>query len=76
MTALGAAYRARRLKAGGLLQPVAYYNWQWRLNDIWAHVPIRLLDLARLHSGRDLTPTAALIYLVGLRLLFTRLTPC
>ena len=42
--------------------PTTYWYFrQWRLNGTWARIHARLRELARLHAGRDPTPSAAII---------------
>ncbi len=49
--------------------PRAYGPWQtvyhdfgpWRLDGTWAKMHTQLRDLARLHAGREPTPSAAII---------------
>jgi putative transposase len=45
----------------GPWQTVYYYFRQWRLDGTWAHMHAQLRELARLHAGRDPTPSAAII---------------
>ena len=46
----------------GTWQTVYYYFRQWRRNDgTWVQIHAHLRELARLHAGRDPTPSAAII---------------
>jgi putative transposase len=45
----------------GPWQTVYWYFRQWRLDGTWAHIHRQLRELARLHAGRDPTPSAAII---------------
>lgn len=45
----------------GPWQTVYWYFRQWRLDGTWAEIHARLRELARLHAGRDPTPSAAII---------------
>ena len=45
----------------GPWQTVYYYFRQWRLDRIWTRIHAHLRELARLHAGRDPTPSAAII---------------
>lgn len=45
----------------GPWQTVYYYFRQWRLDGTWTQIHARLRELARLHAGRDPTPSAAII---------------
>lgn len=45
----------------GPWQTVSYYFRQWRLDGTWAYIHTQLRELARLHAGRDPTPSAAII---------------
>jgi putative transposase len=40
---------------------VYWYFRQWRLDGTWRRIHTRLRELARLHAGRDPTPSAAII---------------
>jgi putative transposase len=40
---------------------VYWYFRQWRLDGTWARIHTQLRELARLHAGRDPTPSAAII---------------
>jgi transposase len=45
----------------GSWSTVYYYFRRWRLDGTWAEIHAHLRELARLHAGRDPTPSAALI---------------
>lgn len=45
----------------GPWQTVYYYFRQWRRDGTWIEIHARLRELARLHVGRDPTPSAAII---------------
>lgn len=45
----------------GAWQTVYYYFRQWRRDGTWLEIHARLRELARLHAGRDPTPSAAII---------------
>jgi putative transposase len=45
----------------GPWQTVYWYFRHWRLDGTWAHIHAQLRELARLHAGRDPTPSAAII---------------
>lgn len=45
----------------GPWQTVYYYFRQWRLDGTWARMHAQLRALARVHAGRDPTPSAAII---------------
>lgn len=45
----------------GPWQTVYWYFRQWRLDGTWARIHTQLRELARLHAGRDPTPSAAII---------------
>lgn len=45
----------------GPWQTVYYYFRQWRRDGTWLEIHARLRELARLHAGRDPTPSAAII---------------
>lgn len=45
----------------GPWQTVYWYFRQWRLDGTWVQIHARLRELARLHAGRDPTPSAAII---------------
>ncbi len=45
----------------GAWQTVYYYFRQWRRDGTWIEIHARLRELARLHAGRDPTPSAAII---------------
>src|SRR5690348_9880899 len=45
----------------GPWQTVYYYFRQWRREGTWIELHARLRELARLHAGRDPTPSAAII---------------
>lgn len=45
----------------GPWQTVYYYFRQWRLDGTWVQMHTQLRELARLHAGRDPTPSAAII---------------
>ena len=45
----------------GPWQTVYWYFRQWRLDGTWAAMHTQLRELARLHAGRDPTPSAAII---------------
>lgn len=45
----------------GPWQTVYWYFRQWRLDGTWMQIHARLRELARLHAGRDPTPSAAII---------------
>jgi putative transposase len=45
----------------GAWQTVYDYFRQWRRDGTWVHIHTRLRELARLHAGRDPTPSAAII---------------
>jgi putative transposase len=45
----------------GPWQAVYYYFRQWRRDGTWIAIHARLRELARLHAGRDPTPSAAIL---------------
>ena len=45
----------------GAWQTVYYYFRQWRRDGTWIQIHAHLRELARLHAGRDPTPSAAII---------------
>ena len=45
----------------GPWQTVYWYFRQWRLDGTWLSIHAQLRELARLHTGRDPTPSAAII---------------
>jgi putative transposase len=45
----------------GAWQTVYWYFRQWRLDGTWPRIHAQLRELARLHAGRDPTPSAAII---------------
>ncbi len=45
----------------GPWQTVYYYFRHWRRDGTWLEIHARLRELARLHAGRDPTPSAAII---------------
>ncbi|HEX9036382.1 MAG TPA: IS5 family transposase [Ktedonobacterales bacterium] len=45
----------------GPWQTVYWYFRQWRLDGTWIRMHTQLRELARLHAGRDPTPSAAII---------------
>jgi putative transposase len=45
----------------GPWQTVYWYFRQWRLDGTWARIHTQLRELARLHAGRDPTPSAAIL---------------
>lgn len=45
----------------GAWQTVYYYFRQWRRDGTWVQIHTHLRELARLHAGRDPTPSAAII---------------
>jgi putative transposase len=45
----------------GAWQTVYYYFRQWRRDGTWVQIHAHLRELARLHVGRDPTPSAAII---------------
>lgn len=45
----------------GPWQTVYYYFRQWRRDGTWIEIHAHLRELARLHAGRDPTPSAAII---------------
>lgn len=45
----------------GPWQTVYWYFRQWRLQGTWMHMHAQLRELARLHAGRDPTPSAAIL---------------
>jgi putative transposase len=48
-------------RAYGPWQTVYWYFRQWRLDGTWIRIHTQLRELARLHAGRDPTPSAAII---------------
>src|SRR5690348_16247693 len=45
----------------GAWQTVYYYFRQWRRDGTWIQIHAHLRELARLHAGRDPTPSAAIL---------------
>ncbi len=51
----------RRASTAHRRRPTITYFRQWRLDGTWAYIHGQLRELARLHAGRDPTPSAAII---------------
>jgi putative transposase len=45
----------------GAWQTIYYYFRQWRRDGTWVQIHAHLRELARLHAGRDPTPSAAIL---------------